>query len=103
MPDALRPSNIVLPTPSKESHTTNGIICSSNSQTVSKPSGVSLTTSSQNPSSNPLVASSFEINFVSSDKGKYQQQLGSKNKGKGKKKKYSSPQEKQTNLSSDDK
>lgn len=56
-----------------------------------------------NSSSNPPIASFAETNVISSYKGKYQQQLGSKKKGKGKKKKYSSSQDKKTNKSSNEK
>lgn len=52
--------------------------------------------------SNPLATSS-KLNVISSNKGKFQQQLGIKKKGKGKNKKDSSPQDKQTNQFSDEK
>jgi len=54
-----------------------------------KPPGDTLTPS-QKPSSDPHTTSSFVINVVSSKKGKYQQQPGSRKKGKGKKRKCSS-------------
>jgi hypothetical protein len=49
IPNALRPSNIVPPPPGKESHVADGIIGSTSLQSVSKPSGISLTASAQNP------------------------------------------------------
>ena len=72
VPNSLRPSITIPPTPGKESHVTDGIIGSSSLQIVSKPFGAALTASSQNPSSNPPMDSSSEINVVLSDKGKSQ-------------------------------
>lgn len=74
IPNALIPSNVIPPTSSKEYHVVDGIIGSTSLHTVIKPSSVSLTASSQNPSSNPPTTSSSEINSISSNKGKSQQQ-----------------------------
>jgi len=70
----------------KESHVTGGVIDSTIHQSMSKPSGSTTTMVSQNPSSTTLVNSTSKINVVQSTKGK-SQQLGSKKKAKGKKKK----------------
>lgn len=78
--DDLIPSNVVPPTIGKEYLIADGLISSSSSKMVTKPSGVALTISLQNPPSNPPVASTCKINVVTSDKGKSQQQTRSKKK-----------------------
>ena len=87
----------------KESHAIDGIIGSDILQSLSQPYGIALTSSSQNPQSHPLTASTIDINSFSSNKGKQQQTTGSKKKGKGKKKKDSSLEDKKINYSSDEK
>lgn len=51
---------------------------------------------------NPTPVSTYDINVVQSNKGKYQQR-GSKKKGKGSNKQESPPQEKEENQSPDNK
>ena len=104
IPNNLRTSNIVPPLLSgKDSHVVDGIIGSTNMQTTSEPYGIAPPPSAKNPQSHTPAASTSEINVISSNKGKYQQQLGRKKKEKGKKKKYPSPEDKKTNHSSDEK
>lgn len=45
IPNALRPSSIFPPPPGKKYHVIDGVICSSNLKSVSKPFGISLTAS----------------------------------------------------------
>jgi len=95
IPNAPRSLNIFPPLmPGKESHAANGIICPTSMHTTSKPYGIAPPAYAENPHSHPLTTSASEINVVSSDKGKSQQQPGSKKKGKGKKNKYPSRQDK---------
>ena len=75
------------------------MIGSSRTQIESRPSGQTLAISNQTSgASNNTLAS--EINSVSSQKGKNENQPRSKKKGKAKKKKNPPPQEKSSNSSS---
>lgn len=64
IPNTLKPSNIVPQAPGKEYHVVDGVISSTSLQSVSKPSGSSLTATAQRPPSNPHAASTFEINVI---------------------------------------
>lgn len=95
IPNALRISTIVPQPPRKESHARDGVTGSGSSQSMSKPSSSTLVMTTQNPSSTPPTSCTSKANFVQSNKGKSQQQQGSKKKGKVKKNKYYNPQDKQ--------